>query len=91
MRQMMKMGYIDFQEVKSWIHRNGRQIEIEVWQYYFENGSKESVLAALSFFQNEDGGFGKSSRWSSCFRKGLRKVRHFSVTVLAKAFEDDFF
>ena len=47
---MMKLGHNDFQEVKSWIHRNGRQIEIEVWQYYFENGSKEGVLSALSFF-----------------------------------------
>jgi hypothetical protein len=46
---MMKMGCIDFHKVKSWIHRNGRQIEIEVWQYYFENSSKESVLGILGF------------------------------------------
>ena len=28
------------------------------WQYHFENGSKESVLNALSCYQNDDGGFG---------------------------------
>lgn len=48
----------DYQEIKLWMYRNARQIELALWQYYFENGSKESVLTSLSFYQNEDGGFG---------------------------------
>lgn len=27
------------------------------WQYHFENSKKEAVLNALSYYQNEDGGF----------------------------------
>jgi len=50
----------DFKEIKTWIHRNARQIELALWQYEFENGSQEAVLDALSFYQNEDGGFGNA-------------------------------
>jgi len=28
------------------------------WQFHFENGSKDAVLNVLSYYQNEDGGFG---------------------------------
>lgn len=55
---MKKLSLQDFQEIKSWMYRNARQIELAIWQYYFENGSKETVLSALSFYQNDDGGFG---------------------------------
>lgn len=55
---MKKLTLEDFQEIKLWIYRNARQIELAIWQYYFENGSKEAVLSALSFYQNDDGGFG---------------------------------
>lgn len=30
-----------------------------MFAYFFEQGTKESVLATLAFFQNEDGGFGR--------------------------------
>lgn len=49
-----------FQEVKSWVGRNARPIEFALWQYHFGNGSKEAVLSALSYYQNDDGGFGKA-------------------------------
>ncbi len=55
---MNKLSLKDYQEIKQWMHRNARQIELTIWQYYFENGSKEAVLSALSFYQNDDGGFG---------------------------------
>ncbi|EKQ56050.1 MULTISPECIES: hypothetical protein [unclassified Clostridium] len=47
-----------FLEVRNWIYRNAREIELSLWRYYFENGKKEDVLCALSAYQNEDGGFG---------------------------------
>jgi len=55
---MKRLTENDFTEIKTWIYRNARQIELALWQYEFENGSKEAVLDALSFYQNEDGGFG---------------------------------
>ena len=50
----------DYQEIRSWIHRNARQLELSVWNYFFENGSREAVIDALSYYQNEDGGFGNA-------------------------------
>lgn len=45
-------------EIKYWMHRNARELELSLWRYYFEDGSREDVAAALSWYQNEDGGFG---------------------------------
>lgn len=55
---MKKLTLQDFQEVRLWIYGNARNIELSLWKYYFENGSKEEVISSLSFYQNEDGGFG---------------------------------
>jgi len=57
---MQKLNKNDFNEVRQWIYRNARHIELTLWQYEFENGSQEAVLNALSFYQNEDGGFGNT-------------------------------
>ena len=46
------------EKAKHFIYKNARPLELAIWQYHFENGSQESVLKALSFYQNEDGGFG---------------------------------
>lgn len=55
---MKKLTLEDYREIKLWIYRNARQLELAIWQYNFENGSKEAVLSALAFYQNDDGGFG---------------------------------
>lgn len=47
-------------QIRRWIHRNARQLELSVWNYFFENGSWEAVIDALSYYQNEDGGFGNA-------------------------------
>lgn len=47
-----------FEKAKQFIYRNARPLDLARWQYYFENGNSEAVLHALSFYQNEDGGFG---------------------------------
>lgn len=55
----MKMLYQkDYEEVRVWMHRNARALELAVWKYFFENGPKEEIVSALAFYQNEDGGFG---------------------------------
>lgn len=57
---MKKLNADSFEEIRKWMYRNARHIELALWQYEFENGSKEAVLAALSLYQNEDGGFGNA-------------------------------
>ena len=49
---------MDFQKAKEFIYRNARPVEFALWRFYMENGSLENVLTCLSYFQNEDGGFG---------------------------------
>lgn len=57
---MKKLSKKSFEEIRLWMYRNARQIELALWQYEFENGSKEAVLSALSHYQNDDGGFGNA-------------------------------
>ncbi len=47
-----------YEKARAFMYRNARPLEIALWQYHFEGGSKEAVLHALSYYQNEDGGFG---------------------------------
>ena len=47
-----------FEQARTFIYRCARPLDLARWQYHFENGSREAVLAALAAFQNPDGGFG---------------------------------
>lgn len=47
-----------FLKAKTFIYRNARPLDLVRFQYHFENGSKEAVMNVLSYYQNEDGGFG---------------------------------
>ena len=57
---MLKLSAKDFNEIRQWMYRNARHLELTLWQYEFENGDKDAVLDALAFYQNEDGGFGNT-------------------------------
>lgn len=57
---MKKLNQNSLKEIQNWIYRNARQIELSIWQYEFENGSKEAIVSALAYYQNEDGGFGNA-------------------------------
>lgn len=52
------MGEQLYKEVRTWMYRNARPVDLCLWQYFFEQGSKEAVVAALWYYQNDDGGFG---------------------------------
>lgn len=43
---------------REFMYRNARPLDLARWNYLFEGGNREEVLKALSFYQNEDGGFG---------------------------------
>ena len=47
-----------FEKARQFIYRNARPLELARWEFLFENGSKDKVLHVLSFYQNDDGGFG---------------------------------
>ncbi|HEX3028046.1 MAG TPA: hypothetical protein VHT34_01785 [Clostridia bacterium] len=57
---MRKLTQKDYQEIKLWIYRNARPIELAIWQYFFEDGSQEAVISSLMLYQNADGGFGNA-------------------------------
>ena len=57
---MKKISKKTFDEIRAWVYRNARQLDLAIWQFAFENGSGESVLSALSHYQNDDGGFGNA-------------------------------
>ena len=49
-----------FQNAKSFIYNQGRELDKRRYEFHFENGSADSVLEVLATYQNEDGGFGHS-------------------------------
>lgn len=57
---MKKLGTEAFNEIRTWIYRNARPVELALWEFYFENGSREEVTSKLAFYQNQDGGFGNA-------------------------------
>ena len=47
-----------YEKARAFMYRCARPLELALWQFHFEGGSAKNVLYALSFYQNEDGGFG---------------------------------
>jgi hypothetical protein len=55
----MKLGYARFRDARAFLMKHGRGLEQRLFEHSFEGGTGESVLGALSYYQNEDGGFGR--------------------------------
>lgn len=55
MKMLMQKEY---QEIRMWMHRNARPLEMAVWNYFFEGGARDEIADALAYYQNDDGGFG---------------------------------
>jgi len=49
---------MNFEKAANFIWENGRLLERRLFEYFFQGGSKHSVLNAIKAYQNEDGGFG---------------------------------
>lgn len=47
-----------YEKARAFIYRSARPIDLAVYKFRFENGSKEDIITALSAYQNSDGGFG---------------------------------
>ena len=54
----MKLTYDLFNKVEQTIRENGRPLDIKVFEYKFQNKSKNAVITELKKYQNDDGGFG---------------------------------
>lgn len=54
----MRLPKAQFDQVRRWMYRNARPLDLARFNYHFENGSKEEVINTLKAYQNEDGGFG---------------------------------
>lgn len=53
-----EMRNVMFKQAKMFVYRNARPLELARWKYLLEGGKREDVMDALSFYQNDDGGFG---------------------------------
>ncbi len=47
-----------FHQIRRFVLRFARPVELAWWSFLFENGSSDGVVAALRAYQNADGGFG---------------------------------
>ena len=57
---MKKLTHSAFQRAKNFIMDQGRALDQRRFEFHFEGGSADAVLAALTPYQNDDGGFGHS-------------------------------
>lgn len=46
---MKMLGQKDYEEVRVWMHRNARSLELSIWNYFFEGGQKSPL-----YHGNED-------------------------------------
>lgn len=77
------------ERARKFIYQNARPLDFARWQYHFENGSKDAVLAALDAYQNEDGGFGYGLE-ADCFNPNSSPIQTWVATEILKEidFED---
>lgn len=71
-----------YNQVRNWIYRNARHLELCLWQYHFENGTKEAVVDALMVYQNEDGGFGNTLEPDNWNPASTPVAMHFALGIL---------
>ena len=57
---MKKLTQAAFQNAKNFIMDRGRALDQRRFEFHFEAGAANAVLAELASYQNEDGGFGNS-------------------------------
>jgi hypothetical protein len=55
---MGKLSKYRFEQAKIFLNSKARKLERALFEFEFENGSKENVVDELKAYQNEDGGFG---------------------------------
>ena len=72
-----------FKKARKFIYRNARPVDLARFQYHFEGGTKENVLNALSYYQNDDGGFGHALEPDS-FNPNSSPVQTWAATEMLR-------
>jgi len=72
-----------YMEVRNWIYRNARPLDLVRWQYHYENGKVEEVIKVLSEYQNKDGGFGHALE-ADCWNPNSSPIQTFRAIELLK-------
>ncbi len=80
---MMKMLTAPaMEEIRRWMHRNARPLELALWSQRKEGGSRDAVLGELALYQNEDGGFGNALEPDSWNPDSTPYTTRYALTVL---------
>lgn len=72
---------MDMKSAQEFIYHNARPLDLARWKYLFEGGSSEDVLKALSYYQNEDGGFGHGLE-ADCLNPASSPVQTWAATEI---------
>lgn len=79
---MKRVSKNDYTRMQAWIYRYAFNINLVKFQFFFEHGSEDDVVRALSYFQNKDGGF--ISFDPDCWNQNSSPVATFSAYDLLK-------
>ncbi|MHB1460842.1 MAG: hypothetical protein ACYC1M_06140 [Armatimonadota bacterium] len=77
----------DYQQVRNWMYRNSRPLDLARWRYHFEDGSADDVMSALSAYQNPDGGFGHALE-PDCWNPNSSPIQTWSATEVIHELRD---
>jgi len=74
---------IDMEKAGRFIHRNARPLDLARWKLSFENGGRDEVLAALTAYRNEDGGFGHALE-PDCWNPHSSPIQTWAATEILR-------
>lgn len=69
-----------YNKAKPFICRNARPLDLARWKYHFENGDRTEVIAALSAYQNADGGFAHALE-PDCWNENSNPIATWAATA----------
>jgi len=73
---MKKLSHDVYTRIRQWVYLHARFLDMARWRYHFEGGPANDVLHALSFYQNDDGGFGHGIEYD-CLNPNSSPVQFF--------------
>ena len=54
------MKNIDLEKIENYLYTKARDVEVAVYNYFYNDFEREFVSYAISMYQNTDGGFGQA-------------------------------
>ena len=72
-----------YENVRSWLYRHARPIDLARFRFHFESGGDAPVLAALEAYRNPDGGFGHALE-EDAWNPGSSPVQTWAATEIVR-------